>query len=217
MAAGRADGHGVSVDAASGLATTLARIRQITGDAAPPGATAPAGFAATLDGAMGATATAATTAAVSVTSPGPPGVTGAQLDAWMAAKDPGAPLVGMGEVLVREGEANGIDPRALAAIARAESSLGSDPGARARNNAFGWGPHRTFASWEENIATVARGLRTGYLDDGLVTLAQIQGRYAPLRVANDPTNLNANWLRNTTSLYAELGGDPGGSVALRRG
>ena len=32
--------------------------------------------------------------------------------------------------------------------------------------------------------------------------------------ANDPTNLNSNWLRNTTALYAELGGDPNGSVAL---
>src|SRR3712207_8100644 len=48
---------------------------------------------------------------------------------------------GLGDVFVREGLANGIDPRALVAIARAESSLGSDPGARARNNAFGWGPH----------------------------------------------------------------------------
>ena len=103
----------------------------------------------------------------------------------------------------------------VAAIARAESSLGSDPGARARHNAFGWGPHQTFASWEDNIATVARGLRRGYLDDGLTTLAQIQGRYAPLGVSNDPTNLNSNWLRNTTTLYAELGGDPGGSVATR--
>lgn len=208
----------MSVEAASGLAATLARIREITGAPAPAG-TAEPGFAAALQGAMTAspapTAAAPATTTTAAVPAGSAPVTGAQLDAWMASKNPGAPLVGLGDVFVREGVANGIDPRALVAIARAESSLGSDPGARARNNAFGWGPHHTFASWEENIATVARGLRSGYLDDGLVTLAQIQQRYAPLGVANDPTNLNSNWLRNTTLLYGELGGDPAGSVALR--
>ncbi len=132
----------------------------------------------------------------------------------MAKKNPGSPMIGLGDVFVREGEANGIDPRALVSIARAESSLGSDPGARARNNAFGWGPHKTFASWEDNIATVARGLKAGYLDEGKVTLAQIQAKYCPVGAANDPTGLNSNWLRNTTAIYAELGGDPDGSVAL---
>lgn len=214
----------MSVEAASGLAATIARIREITGSVSQ--VSAGTGFAATLDGAMATAATTATTATMattpgattSVAQPAPAGsstVTGAQLDAWMASKNPGAPLVGMGDVFVREGLANGIDPRALVAIARAESSLGSDPGARARNNAFGWGPHQTFGSWEENIATVARGLRRGYLDEGLVTLPQIQAKYAPLGVSNDPTNLNSNWLRNTTLLYGELGGDPAGSVALR--
>lgn len=215
----------MSVDSASGLAGALARIREITGGlAATPaptttsaatssGSQAPSDFAAALTGARASTAPAA--AVASAPSTPASAVTGAQLDAWMAKKNPGAPLVGLGDVFVREAQANGIDPRALVAIARAESSLGSDPGARARNNAFGWGPHQTFASWEANIATVAKGLRRGYLDDGLVTLEAIQRRYAPLGVSNDPTNLNSNWLRNTTTLYAELGGDPSGSVATR--
>ena len=67
----------------------------------------------------------------------------------------------------------------------------------------------------EPVATVAKGLRSGYLDQGLTSLAQIQRKYAPVGTANDPANLNSNWLRNTTLLYGELGGDPNGSVALR--
>lgn len=215
----------MSVEQASGLAAALARIREITAATAVAPQAAPAApptpttgsFGAALDGARAAIAPAGAASVVppasgAATTTGP--VSGATLDEWMRRTNPDSPLVGMGEVFVREGQANGIDPRALVAIARAESSLGSDPGARARHNAFGWGPHMSFASWEQNIATVARGLRTGYLDQGLVTLAQIQARYAPVGVSNDPTNLNSNWLRNTTALYAQLGGDPAGSVAL---
>lgn len=182
-----------------------------------PQPVAPAGFAGVLSQAQGAAA---------VGAPGPAGAAQAlaqtpgapemarQIDEWIARKNPESPLQGYGAVFVREGLANGIDPRALAAIARAESSLGSDPGARSINNAFGWGPHRPFASWEENIATVAAGLKKGYIDEGLTTLAQIQAKYAPLGAANDPGGLNSNWLTNTTLLYGELGGNPAGSVAV---
>ena len=228
----------MSVDSATGIAATLARIREITQIATPsaPAATTASAAATLGDAATGTAASgtgdfssllsaAAKTAvpaqvtapAASATAPAASGaspVTGAQLDAWIAKRNPGSPMIGLGDVFVREGQANGIDPRALVSIARAESSLGSDPGARARNNAFGWGPHQTFASWEDNIATVARGLKAGYLDEGRTTLAQIQAKYCPVGAANDPTNLNSNWLRNTTAIYAELGGDPNGSVAL---
>ncbi len=216
----------------TGIAGALARIGEIR---ALTGATPTAGAAvASVDGAprlestfgAGGTFAGALSTAQAAGQAGSAGATqavaqipgatemAAQIDEWIARKNPGSPLEGYGAVFVREGLANGVDPRALAAVARAESSLGSDPGARSINNAFGWGPHRPFASWEENIATVAAGLRKGYLDEGLTTLAQIQAKYAPLGAANDPGNLNSNWLTNTTILYAELGGNPQGSVAV---
>jgi hypothetical protein len=220
----------VSVQDVTGISSALARIGEIRGliatgadTVAPSGPVAPGavstgaagGFAGALSAARGSggIAPAAGVADAVAGIPGA-GEMAAQIDEWIARKNPDSPLRGYGAVFVREGLANGVDPRALAAIARAESSLGTDPGARSINNAFGWGPHRPFPSWEENIATVAAGLRTGYLDEGLVTLAQIQQKYCPIGAANDPMGLNSNWLRNTTMLYAELGGDPSGSVAV---
>ena len=226
------------ITAVPGIASALARIGEIraltganpvpAGAVRAPGATATTltapltstlsvgtgTFADALAGARGTGATAPGGAAQAVAQIPGAAEMAAQIDEWIARKNPESPLQGYGAVFVREGLANGIDPRALAAIARAESSLGSDPGARSIHNAFGWGPHRPFAGWEDNIATVAAGLRRGYLDEGLVTLAQIQAKYAPLGAANDPGNLNSNWLTNTRILYAELGGDPDGSVAV---
>jgi hypothetical protein len=223
----------VSVQDVIGISGALARIGEIQGlisagaraEAAAAQAPVPAvaasfsspspgGFADALSLAQGVGGFAPAGAAQSVAQIPGASEMAAQIDEWIARKNPDSPLKGYGAVFVREGLANGVDPRALAAIARAESSLGTDPGARSINNAFGWGPHRPFASWEENIATVAAGLKKGYLDEGLVTLAQIQQKYCPVGAANDPMGLNSNWLRNTTLLYAELGGDPAGSVAV---
>ena len=114
------------------------------------------------------------------------------LDAWMAEKAPGSPLVGKGEVFVREGQANGIDPRSLVSVAFHESVLGTAGSGRDINNSFGWGPAIPFSSWEENIAAVAKGLADGYVGEGLTTVAQIQGKWAPVGASNDPSNLNSN-------------------------
>lgn len=158
-------------------------------------------YAAPVAGAYGAPAT---TGAAPAGSP----VTGAQLDAWMREKVPDSPLVGKGEVFVREGVANGIDPRFLAAVALNESALGTAGSGAGIHNAFGWGPAIPFSSWEENIATVAKGLKDGYVSEGRDTVAEIQSKWAPVGASNDPTNLNSNWLRGVTSSLTELGGDP---------
>jgi hypothetical protein len=136
------------------------------------------------------------------------------LDEWMAERVPGSPLVGLGAVFVREGERNGVDPRALVAIALHESVLGTAGSGAGIHNAFGWGPGIPFPSWEANIATVARGLATGYVAKGRDTLAEIAPIWAPIGAANDPLGLNTNWLRAVGGSYEDLGGDPSGSIAL---
>ncbi len=112
----------------------------------------------------------------------------------MARQVPGSRLVGLGDVFVAEGLANGISPRALVAIAMHESVLGTAGSGADIHNAFGWGPAIALPSWRANIATVARGLRRGYLDRGRDTLAAIQPLWAPVGAANDPGGLNSAWV-----------------------
>lgn len=126
-----------------------------------------------------------------------------EIDAYL--RDKGSPLAGKGAVFVREGRRNGIDPALLVAISGAESSFGTQVKA-GTHNPFGWGPHIPFKSWDQAITTVAAGLRKGYFDEGLKTIAQIGAKWAPSGAANDPTNLNSNWARNVGRFYSQLGG-----------
>jgi len=172
------------------------------------------GFAALLSFAIGLPVVAL----VGLSGPGGPAsassVDAGALDSWMAQQVPGSPLIGLGAVFVREGARNGIDPRALVAIARAESVLGTAGSGAAIHNAFGWGPAIEFASWQANIATVARGLAQGYVTRGRDTLAAIQPIWAPVGAANDPAGLNSNWRDAVRRFYADMGGDPSGSIAF---
>jgi hypothetical protein len=141
-------------------------------------------------------------------------VDAAALDEWMADEVPGSPLVGLAPVFVTEGVRNGIDPRVLVAIARHESVLGTEGSGAGIYNAFGWGPAIPFASWQDNIAAVARGLATGYVGRGRDTLAEIQPIWAPIGAANDPGGLNSAWLDAVGRSYSDLGGDPSLPITL---
>lgn len=100
-----------------------------------------------------------------------------------------------------------IDPKLLVAIAGAESSFGLYNSGS--HNAWGIGPGRSYGSWSEGITAAAKLLREGYVGQGLTSLRKIQTKWAPIAASNDPRNLNSNWLRNTSAIYAELGGNPG--------
>jgi hypothetical protein len=119
-------------------------------------------------------------------------------------------MTGMGAVFVAQGQANGVDPAFLVAIAGAETSFGqllyAKDGDLATFNAFNWfygptWPQSDFVSWDDAIARVAAGLAGElYYGSGLFSVLDIAPRYCP-----DGT---AAWIANVTAFMTELGGDP---------
>ncbi len=69
-------------------------------------------------------------------------------------------------------------------------------------------PGIAFATDAEAIARAARTLGAYYVAEGRTTLSAIGAKWAPIGVANDPGNLNANWTAGVGAYYAALGGDP---------
>ena len=99
------------------------------------------------------------------------------------------------------------------AISGAETSFATYGPSQAIHNPFGLGPGREYPTWAHSIAAAASNLAGPiYRGDGRLTIPAIQLRWAPLGAANDPTGLNSTWTRNVSRYYAELGGDPSGTV-----
>lgn len=121
-----------------------------------------------------------------------------------------SPMVGKGAVFVREGRRYGVNPAFLVAIAGAETSFGrllySQHGDVCTYNAFNWfyGATRQqsdFASWDEAIARVAKGISGSlYYGSGLTSVPGISFRYCPVGTAE--------WLSNVTVFMERLGADP---------
>jgi hypothetical protein len=132
----------------------------------------------------------------------------AQIDGFLALH--GSPMTGSGNAFVAAGQANGVDPAFLVAIAGAESSFGlylySEGGDQCTFNAFNWfygstWPQSDFGSWDEGIGRVAQGLAGElYYGAGLYSVDAIAPRYCP-----DGTD---DWIRNVSSFMTVLGGDP---------
>lgn len=128
--------------------------------------------------------------------------------------DGGSPLAGQGQTFVVAAASVGIDPRALIAIGAHESVLLTYGPAARIHNPFGIGPNRVFTDDGAAISFAAKLLAQNYLSEGRLTLGQISSKWAPLGVANDPTNLNANWTGGVGELYRRLGGNPDAPITL---
>jgi len=104
------------------------------------------------------------------------------IDAYF--KEHEMPLLGTGEKMVQEAEANDLDWRLVAAIAVRESTGGKFDCKKVENNPFGWGSCRIgFDSLDEAIETIARNLggnnpKTAKHYDGKTTKEILQ-KYNP--------------------------------------
>lgn len=142
-----------------------------------------------------------------------PAAMAATIDNYLTARQ--SPLAGLGAVFVADGEAAGVDPRLLVAISGGETSFGTYGPAQVIHNPFGLGPNIHFASWSAAIQAAATNLGGPlYRGAGLVTIPEIQARWAPLGAGNDPSGLNGNWQTDISQFYAQLGGNPNGSVMI---
>ena len=131
-----------------------------------------------------------------------------QLDAYLA--EHGSPMTGTGATFIAQGEAYGVDPRFLVAIAGAESDFGrflyAESGDQATYNAFNWfygptWPTSDFGSWDEAIARVAQGLAGPlYYGAGLYSVDAIAPTYCPVGTEA--------WVANVKAFMTELGADP---------
>jgi hypothetical protein len=97
-----------------------------------------------------------------------------------------SPLADSADTFVTSADAHNIDWKFVAAIAGLESGFGKHIPANSYN-AWGWGVYgdnvHRFASWDEGIETISKGLRERYMDKWGATDVYTIGKY----YASSPT------------------------------
>ncbi|WP_445194500.1 CHAP domain-containing protein [Staphylococcus xylosus] len=108
----------------------------------------------------------------------------------------GGKLEDKGEYMVKSAKKHKIDPRIFMAIVAHETGYGKSEAIKTHNNPaglMGSGSLHKYDTINDGIDAAAKNLYDLYFSQGLKTVDKIQKKYAPLGVANDPDNLNANW------------------------
>lgn len=94
-----------------------------------------------------------------------------------------SPLLPFADQIVQLSDKNGIDFRLIVSIAQCESNVCKKI-PEGSYNCWGFENGATkFSSWEHALERVAKTLKDGYIDKGLVTPEQIMPKYAPPSVA----------------------------------
>lgn len=110
-----------------------------------------------------------------------------------------SPLADHAETFVKVADKYGMDYRLLPAISCMESTCGKFI-IKDSNNAWGWGIYANnvirFASFDEGIETVGKGIYEGYIKQGLTTPAKMAPIYTPPRWGH--------WLSGVTYFFAQI-------------
>jgi len=110
-----------------------------------------------------------------------------------------SPMAPYTDALFASSEKYGLDYRLMAAIAMCESNLCKRFPAGSFN-CWGFENGATkFLSWEQAFNQVAKTLKEGYIDQGLITPEQIMPKYAPPSVAK-----GGPWAKCVNQFFTEL-------------
>ena len=118
---------------------------------------------------------------------------------------------GKSDVFIDVSKDNKLDPILFAAIAIHETGWGNSTLVKKYNNPGGLYNSKTndfyhFDTLKAGLDMMASNLYDNYYAEGLFMIKEIGQKYAPIGVANDPTNLNAHWIPTITKFANQMGG-----------
>ncbi|HDU1352930.1 TPA: glucosaminidase domain-containing protein [Staphylococcus pseudintermedius] len=124
----------------------------------------------------------------------------------------GGKLEGKSMEILDIAEKEKVPPLLMVAIIVNESGWGTGANAMKQNNPLSVMGNKsigesTYDTIEEGLTAGAKNLYEGYIKKGLDTPKKIGPKYAPVGAANDPDNLNANWIPNNEKVMKDLGAE----------
>lgn len=124
----------------------------------------------------------------------------------------GGKLEGKADKVLEIAEKEKVPPLLMVAIMVNESGWGTGANAMKQNNPLSVMGNKsigdsTYDTIEEGLEAGAKNLYEGYIKEGLDTPKKIGPKYAPVGAANDPTDLNSNWIPNTEQVMKDLGAE----------
>jgi murein DD-endopeptidase MepM/ murein hydrolase activator NlpD len=112
------------------------------------------------------------------------------------------------KVVIEMAKKYGVSPALMAAIIGAESGWGTSAAIRNKNNPSGQmvgSEILYFPSLDAGIEATGKTLFALVVQQGLNTVETLGSHYAPVGAANDPNNMNVNWVPTVKQLMKEFG------------